>query len=87
MEIIMFPTNPIEETLVRLEERAVELTMSEASPLTLHEHAVATRSAAALRMDLFGVAHQNENIRRLDRIDAELLCIKQRWEVRPQAAA
>ncbi len=87
MEIIMFPTNPIEETLVRLEERALELTMSEASPLTLHEHGVATRSAAALRMDLFGAPNSEEYVRRLDRVDAELLCINQRWLTRRPVAA
>lgn len=87
MEIIMFPTNPTEEALVRLEERALELTMSEASPLTMHEHEVATFDSARLRMQLFGTGKSNDDIRRLDRVDSELLCIKRRWMSRRPVAA
>jgi hypothetical protein len=86
MEIIMF-TSRIEEALVRLEERALELTMAQPGDLALHEHDMAHEEAKNLRpvIDQMG----GEYVRRLDHVQVELMCIRQRWQERlgkPQAA-
>lgn len=78
----------IEEALVRLEERALELTMAQAGELTKHEHDCAHAEARALRplIDQMG----GEYVRRLDRVQVELMCIRKRWfdhfRCRPKAA-
>ena len=67
----------IEETLVRLEVQALELTMSAPSALTKHEHDLVRAEAKELRstIDMMG----GEYVRRLDRVQMELIYVNQRW--------
>lgn len=86
MEIIMMTAHRIEETLVRLEERALELTMSQHSHLTAHEYELTHQEARALRphVDSSGNA---DYIRRLDRVQIELMCVRSKWLNRKPEAA
>jgi hypothetical protein len=76
MEITMNITR-IEETLVRLEVQALELTMSAPNALTKHEHDLVRAEAKELRptIDMMG----GEYVQRLDRIQMELIYVNQRW--------
>lgn len=67
----------IEETLVRLEVQALELTMAAPSALTKHEHDLVRAEAKELRpsIDMMG----GEYVQRLDRIQMELIYVNQRW--------
>ncbi len=68
----------IEEALVRLEERALELTMVAPSHLVLHEHA--TAHAEAKRLRPFVNEMGGDLVRRLDRVQVELMCVARRWQ-------
>lgn len=67
----------IEEVLVRLEERALELTMLAPSELVMHEYVVSYVEAKSIRpaIDAMG----GDYVRRLDFVQVELMCIRQRW--------
>lgn len=67
----------IEETLVRLEVQALELTMAAPSALTKHEHDLVRAEAKELRpsIDTMG----GEYVQRLDRVQMELIYVNQRW--------
>jgi len=71
----------IEEALVRLEERALELTMLAPSDLVMHEHSVVHAEAKQLRPIVNAMG--GEYVRRLDGVQVELMCICQRWLSRP----
>lgn len=66
----------IEETLVRLEVQALELTMAAPSELTQHEHDLVRAEAKALRPHVDSVG--GEYVWRLDRVQMELIFVNQR---------
>lgn len=67
----------IEEVLVRLEERALELTMLAPSELVMHEHALSHAEAKSIRPAINEMG--GDYVRRLDSVQVELMCIRQRW--------
>lgn len=73
----MFNICQIEEALVRLEERALELTMAQPSELVMHEHDTTYAEMKSLRsaIDQMG----GEYVRRLDRVQVELMCVRHRF--------
>ena len=86
MEFIMMTINRIEETLVRLEERALELTMSQRRHLTAHEYELTHAEARGLRPHVDATGNR-EYIRRLDRVQVDLMCVREKWvQQKPEAA-
>ena len=70
----MFNTAQIEEALVRLEERALELSLAQPSDLAKHEYEDLHAEAKRLRPQVDELGR--EYVLRLDRGQVELMCIR-----------